>query len=214
MIRAAQTFAANGLGTAILVGREDRIEASAKAAGIELNEGIEIINARLSTRNKAYSSICISDCSGRASCSATASAWSTRTATSSPAACWRCATRTPWSPGVTRNSSGRARGRAPRHRHAAGPPPAGVSIVLARGRTVVVADTMITEMPTADELADIAVGAANTARRLGYEPRVAFLAFSTFGHPAGERSQKVIEAVKILESRGSISSSTARWAPT
>jgi malate dehydrogenase (oxaloacetate-decarboxylating)(NADP+) len=77
----------------------------------------------------------------------------------------------------------------------------GASIVLARGRTVIVADTAITEMPTAEELADIAEEAAGAARRLGYEPRVALLAFSTFGHPPGERSQKVIEAVKVLEKR-------------
>ena len=37
------------------------------------------------------------------------------------------------------------------------------------------------------------------SRRLGYEPRVAMLAFSSFGHPEGERSEKVIEAVKILD---------------
>jgi malate dehydrogenase (oxaloacetate-decarboxylating)(NADP+) len=77
----------------------------------------------------------------------------------------------------------------------------GVSLVVTRGRTVVVADTAVTEMPTAEELADIAVEAAGVARRLGYEPRVAMLAFSTFGHPAGERSERVIEAVKILDNR-------------
>jgi malate dehydrogenase (oxaloacetate-decarboxylating)(NADP+) len=77
----------------------------------------------------------------------------------------------------------------------------GVSLVLARGRTVLVADTAITEMPTAAEIADIAVEAAGVARRLGYEPRVAMLAFSTFGHPPGERSAKVIEAVRILDQR-------------
>ena len=36
---------------------------------------------------------------------------------------------------------------------------------------------------------------------MGYEPRVAMLAFSTFGHPQGERSARVIEAVKILDQR-------------
>ena len=44
---------------------------------------------------------------------------------------------------------------------------------------------------TREELADIAVEAAGVARRLGYEPRVALLAFSTFGHPPGERSAQV-----------------------
>ena len=46
-----------------------------------------------------------------------------------------------------------------------------------------VADTSITEMPTGPELAEIAIGAAGVARRLGYEPRVALLSFSTFGQP-------------------------------
>jgi malate dehydrogenase (oxaloacetate-decarboxylating)(NADP+) len=77
----------------------------------------------------------------------------------------------------------------------------GISLVLARGRPVLVADTAITEMPKASELADIAVEAAGVARRFGYEPRVALLAFSTFGHPPGERAAHVIEAVKILDQR-------------
>ena len=72
----------------------------------------------------------------------------------------------------------------------------GVSLVLARGRTVLVADTAVTEMPNAEDLADIAVEAAGVARRLGYEPRLALLAFSTFGHPPGERAAHVQEAVQ------------------
>ena len=72
-------------------------------------------------------------------------------------------------------------------RHVIDPKPGhrviGVSVVVARGRTVLVADTAVTEMPDAQEIADIAIEAAGVARRLGYEPRLALLAFSTFGHP-------------------------------
>src|SRR6476620_6241874 len=77
----------------------------------------------------------------------------------------------------------------------------GVSLVIARGRTVIVADTAVTEMPNAEEIAQIAVEAAGVARNLGYEPRLALLAFSTFGHPPGERSARVQEAVRILDRR-------------
>ena len=77
----------------------------------------------------------------------------------------------------------------------------GVSLVLARGRPVLVADTAITEMPDAHEIAEIAKGAAGVARRLGFEPRLALLAFSTFGHPPGERTARVHEAVRILDSQ-------------
>jgi malate dehydrogenase (oxaloacetate-decarboxylating)(NADP+) len=77
----------------------------------------------------------------------------------------------------------------------------GVSLVLARGRTVLVADTAVTEVPNAENLADIAVEAAGVARRFGYEPRLALLAFSTFGNPPGERSAIVQAAVRILDQR-------------
>ena len=76
-----------------------------------------------------------------------------------------------------------------------------MSIALCRGRTVIVADTAVHDMPNAVELADIAEEAAGFARRMGYEPRVAMLAYSTFGHPPGERSERVQEAVKILDKR-------------
>jgi malate dehydrogenase (oxaloacetate-decarboxylating)(NADP+) len=77
----------------------------------------------------------------------------------------------------------------------------GVSIVLARGRTVIVADTAVHDMPNSEEIADIAEEAAGMARRMGYEPRVALLAYSTFGHPPGERSERVQEAVRMLDRR-------------
>jgi malate dehydrogenase (oxaloacetate-decarboxylating)(NADP+) len=77
----------------------------------------------------------------------------------------------------------------------------GVSLILARGRMVLVADTAVTELPDAEVLADIAIEAAGVARRLGYEPRLALLAFSTFGHPPGERAGHVQGAVRILDQR-------------
>ena len=78
----------------------------------------------------------------------------------------------------------------------------GVSILLAKGRTLFVADTSIHEMPGAEELADIAVKAAATVRKLGRKPRVAFMSYSTFGNPPGERGEKVREAIRILDQRG------------
>jgi malate dehydrogenase (oxaloacetate-decarboxylating)(NADP+) len=79
----------------------------------------------------------------------------------------------------------------------------GVSMLIARGgRTVMVADTNVIDMPSAEELADIACQSAATARALGHEPRVAMLAYSTFGHPEGDRSVYVREAVKLLDERG------------
>jgi malate dehydrogenase (oxaloacetate-decarboxylating)(NADP+) len=77
----------------------------------------------------------------------------------------------------------------------------GVSIVLIRGRAVLVADVSIHDMPDGEQIANIAEEAVRVARRLAMEPRVALLAYSTFGHPRGERSDKVRDAVRILDKR-------------
>ena len=77
----------------------------------------------------------------------------------------------------------------------------GVTISLCKERTVLVADTAVHDMPNAEELADIAEEASGVARKLGIEPRVAMLAYSTFGHPEGERSDNLREAVRILDRR-------------
>ena len=77
----------------------------------------------------------------------------------------------------------------------------GVSLALCRGRAVLIADTSVHDMPTPEQLANIAVEAAKAARNFGLEPRVAMLAYSTFGQPRGERSDVVREAVRILDER-------------
>jgi malate dehydrogenase (oxaloacetate-decarboxylating)(NADP+) len=75
----------------------------------------------------------------------------------------------------------------------------GMSIVLSKGRTLFIADTNVTEMPEADELVEIAIEAAGAVRRLGFKPRVAFMSYSSFGSPVGLRSEKVRDAVAILD---------------
>jgi malate dehydrogenase (oxaloacetate-decarboxylating)(NADP+) len=75
----------------------------------------------------------------------------------------------------------------------------GMSVVLAKGRTLFIADTNVTEMPDAEDLVEIALEAARAVRNLGYAPRVAFMSYSSFGNPMGERSEKVREAVAMLD---------------
>ncbi|GGL55322.1 NADP-dependent malic enzyme [Wenxinia marina] len=78
----------------------------------------------------------------------------------------------------------------------------GVSVVMHRGRIVLIADTLVHEWPDEEDLADIAERGAAVARHLGLTPRVAFLSFSTFGYPVSERSEKMHRAPVVLDGRG------------
>ena len=64
------------------------------------------------------------------------------------------------------------------------------------------ADTAVTERPTADQLAAIATRSAEFARRMGMEPRIAFISYTTFGNPPGMHVEELREAVKILDRTG------------
>ncbi|WP_067338436.1 NADP-dependent malic enzyme [Stappia indica] len=202
VIRAAASFVAQGLGEAILIGREDEVREVAASAGVDLERGgIRILNARLSTRNSDYAEYLYSRLQRRGyllrDCQRLVNNdrnyWGAIMVARGDADAMVT--------GLTRNYSvaldtvRSVIDTKPGHRVI------GVSLALCRGRTVLVADTAVIDMPTSEELADIAEEAAHVARRLGYEPRVAMLAYSTFGHPRGERSEKVIEAVKILDRR-------------
>ncbi len=78
----------------------------------------------------------------------------------------------------------------------------GVTALLVKGRIVLMADTLVHEWPEEEDLADIAIRAAGTARSLGLEPRIAFVSFSTFGYPKSERAEKMHHAPAVLDERG------------
>jgi malate dehydrogenase (oxaloacetate-decarboxylating)(NADP+) len=201
VIRAAASFVQQGLGTAQLVGREERVRETLKSTGIELGEGIEIVNARLSQRNATYAAYLYERMQRKGFLFRDCQRLINQDRNHFASAMVALGDADAMVTGVTRNFSlalsdiRHCIDDKPGHRVM------GVSLVLARGRTLLVADTAVTEMPEAEELADIAVEAAGVARKLGYEPRLALLAFSTFGHPPGERSARVQEAVRILDRR-------------
>jgi malate dehydrogenase (oxaloacetate-decarboxylating)(NADP+) len=199
VIRAAASFVHQGLGSALLVGRENRVRETAKALGVELGGGIEIINAALSRRNAAYAAYLYERLQRRGFLQRDCQRLVNQDRNHFASCLVALGDADAMVTGVTRNFSvaledvRRCIDPKPGHRVM------GASLVLARGRTVLVADTAVTEMPTAQDLAEIAIEAARVARALGYEPRLALLAFSTFGHPPGERSERVQEAVRLLD---------------
>jgi malate dehydrogenase (oxaloacetate-decarboxylating)(NADP+) len=77
----------------------------------------------------------------------------------------------------------------------------GLSVMIAKDKTIFIADTTINEIPNSQELVDIAMQAAEEAKTMGHDPRVAFISFSNFGNPMREKAQRIREAVTLMDKR-------------
>ncbi|MCY4238458.1 MAG: NADP-dependent malic enzyme [Rhodospirillaceae bacterium] len=200
-IRAAIAYVNSGYGTAVLVGRDEPIQKAIDDAGLELPAGVEIQHARRSAKNRGFAELLYErkqregwlfrDCQRMVNQDRNVYA-----------ACLVA------SGEVEAMITGLTRRFAVSYeqvRHVIdnqqGARVFGMTMIVTRGRTVFIADSSVNEEPTADMLADIAEQAAAKARDLGHEPRVAFLSHSNFGNPMTERSDRIRDAVDLLDSR-------------
>jgi len=202
VIRAAIAYKDSGLGEPILVGTQEIVRANMAQLGLDGRDDIEIRDTRTSGKIEAYADFLYSrlqrhgklynDCqrmvaNDRNIFGACALAQGDGDAMVT---------------GVTRSYSSILEEISQVIEPRTNQRVMGISMLIARGgRTVLVSDTNVIDMPSSEELADIATQTAATARALGHEPRVAMLAYSTFGHPEGDRSVYVREAVRLLDER-------------
>ncbi|HRN51489.1 MAG TPA: NADP-dependent malic enzyme [Anaerolineales bacterium] len=77
----------------------------------------------------------------------------------------------------------------------------GVYIVIVEQRVYLFTDATVNIDPSAEDLADIAIQAADFARQIGLAPRVAMLSFSNFGATPHPQSFKVRKAVELAQAR-------------
>ncbi|MEC8534053.1 MAG: NADP-dependent malic enzyme, partial [Pseudomonadota bacterium] len=201
VIRAAWGFKQADLGTPILVGREDLIRQNAAEAGLNFDDlGIEITNARVSGHNVEDTDWLYEKLQRRGYLRRDVQRMINQDRNYFAATLVAKGRADAMVAGVTRNFNMAL--KEVQRVLDVDDTLIGLSILLAKGRTLFVADTTIHELPDAAELADIAIKAAETVRKLGRNPRVAFLSYSTFGNPPGDRAEKVREAIRILDKKG------------
>ncbi len=200
VIRAAYAFESAGLGHALLVGREELVRENMVLAGLDPAEtNLEIINARLSDRNPEFVDFLYARLARQGYLKRDVQRLINQDRNSFAASMVALGHADGMVTGVTRSYDQvleevlRVLDPAPDGRIM------GMSVLLAKAHTLFIADTNITEMPEADELVEIACEAARAVKTLGYTPRVAFMSYSTFGNPMGLRSEKVREAVAMLD---------------
>ena len=201
VIRAAQAYQQRGLGKAILVGREKPIYDNMKLLGVEKPENFTVLNARLFDRNAELTEYLYGRMQRKGFLRRDAQRLVNNDRNVFSALMLNHGLADGMVTGVTRSYDIALRDVRLVLNHVENERTMGVSVVVNKSNTLFIADTNITELPTADDLADIAETTAGFARQFGFEPRVAFLSYSTFGNPIGERMKKVRRAVEILDER-------------
>jgi malate dehydrogenase (oxaloacetate-decarboxylating)(NADP+) len=205
VIRAAYAFQTQGLGEAILVGREELVRENMELSGLDPDEAnLKVINARLSDRNPDYVDFLYSRLQREGYLKRDVQRLINQDRNSFAAAMVALGDADGMVTGVTRAYDQVLEEVLRVIDPEPGGRVMGMSIVLTKDRTLFIADTNVTEMPEAEELVEIACEAAMDVRRLGFTPRVAFMSYSTFGNPMGLRAEKVREAVAMLDATDGI----------
>ena len=198
VVRAAFTFQQQGLGKAILIGREEQVGRTMAQMGVP--EGsLEIVNARLSDRNADYTDYLYERLQRRGYLKRDAQRLVNQDRNVFGSCMLAHGDADGMVTGVTRNYDVCLKDVMLTLDPLPETQVIGMSMVLNRGKTLFIADTSVTELPDGQALADIAIEAEKAVKRLCFTPLVAFVSYSTFGNPMGERAEKVREAVEILD---------------
>jgi malate dehydrogenase (oxaloacetate-decarboxylating)(NADP+) len=204
VLRAAYAFQQEGLGKAILIGREEIIREGLKAAGLPADAEFEIYHSRSAPHTAAYTDYLYARLQRRGYLKRDV----LRLANTDRNVYAACMLAHGHADGMVTGVTRHYDVALENVRLALDPRPGerliGVCIILAKHRTLFVADTNITELPTPSDMAEIGVQVAHAARDLGYQPRLAFISHSNFGNPDTEHSRRVAGAVKILDDRDDI----------
>ena len=201
VIRAALNFRELGLGIPVLVGRKENIEKSLSEIGQQLHSGIEIVNAEISNKSDEYTNYLYSRLQRRGVLARDCLRMVNNDRNIFSACMVSLGDADAMVTGVTRNYSLALEDIRKVIDPAENKRMVGISVIISENKTVLVGDTNVHDMPSAEEIADITQAGADLARKLGLDPHAALLAYSSFGYPEGERSTFMREAVDILDKR-------------
>ncbi|HZF42895.1 MAG TPA: NADP-dependent malic enzyme [Sphingomonadaceae bacterium] len=201
VLRAAIAFKQGGYGIPVLVGRDD-VRDRLRALGVENPDDYELHNSRTSRRVGEMNSYLYERLQRRGSLGREVERLVNQDRNIFGALLLALGEADVMITGVTRPFAQTLRDVRKVIDPLPGATPFGVHVLVGKAHTVFMADTTVSERPDARQLAAIARGTAAVARRMGHEPRVAFLSYSTFGNPPGEWIDALRDAVTLLDAEG------------
>ncbi|WP_206238116.1 NADP-dependent malic enzyme [Novosphingobium terrae] len=199
ILRAAIQFRDFGYGTPVLVGRTDIVKEKLAELGVGHPDAYEIHNAADSPHVDAMGTLLYDRLQRRGYLERDVKRMVNHDRNAFAAALLKLGVGDAMVTGITRPYAQTMRDVRHVLDAAPGRLPFGIHVLVTKDKTVFLADTTCHERPSSEELAVIAKETAGFARRLGHEPRVAFVSYSTFGNPTGKWLEPIRGAISILD---------------
>ena len=201
MLKAAIEFGKNKLGTPIVIGNEKRVKETLNKVGLDENYKIKIVNSTDKEKREKYSKYLYKKLQRTGQLERDVDRLVRNDRIAFGASMLACKDADAMVTGNIRHYA--ASVEKLKHVCSArkGEPIFGLTMIVFKGRTVLVADTNVQDFPSSERLVEVAKSCVRVSRLFGFEPKVAFLSHSTFGKPISRNTKHVREAIEILKSK-------------
>ena len=201
MLKAAIEFGKNKLGIPILIGAEKRIREQLKEIGLEENFKIEIVNSTDKEKRDKYTKYLYKKLQrdGQLERDVDRLVRNDRIAWGSSMIA--CGDADAMVTGNIRHYAASIEKLKKVVDSRPGEEIFGMTMMVSRGKTILVADTNVEDFPSAERLAAVSISCVRVARLFGFDPKVAFLSHSTFGKPVSKNTKHVRDAIQLLKTK-------------
>ena len=201
MLKAAIEFGKNKLGTPIVIGNEKRVKETLNRVGLDENYKIKIVNSTDKEKREKYSKYLYKKLQRTGQLERDVDRLVRNDRIAFGASMLACKDADAMVTGNIRHYA--ASVEKLKHVCSArkGEPIFGLTMIVFKGRTVLVADTNVQDFPSSERLVEVAKSCVRVSRLFGFDPKVAFLSHSTFGKPISRNTKHVREAIEILKSK-------------
>jgi malate dehydrogenase (oxaloacetate-decarboxylating)(NADP+) len=199
MLKAAVEFGKNKLGIPILIGAEKRIREQLKKIGLDENHKIQIVNSTDKAKREKYVKYLYKKLQrdGQLERDVDRLVRNDRIAWGSSMIA--CKDADAMVTGNIRHYAASIEKLEKVVDSRAGEEIFGMTMIVSKGKTVLVADTNVQDFPSPKRLVNVSKSCVRVARLFGFDPKVAFLSHSTFGKPISKNTKHVRDAIELLK---------------
>ena len=201
MLKAAIEFERNKLGTAILIGKEKKIREQLKKIGLDENYKINIVNSTDQAKREKYVKYLYKKLQRDGLLERDVDRLVRNDRIAWGSSMIACKDADAMVTGNIRHYAASIEKLKKVVDSRPGEEIFGMTMMVSKGKTILVADTNVKDFHSAERLANVSISCVRVARLFGIDPKVAFLSHSTFGKPLSRNTKHVRDAIEILKTK-------------